>query len=473
MRNVWDVRDDRAGIKFMAVKRDPKMTIINHRHQRAVGQGFFHTAELQAEDGRNLRYVYDCGAMNKYETARNARIDEYVRAVGANAALDILFISHIHFDHISGIERLLDKTNGLSVDTIVMPLINVADRLFAYARAANDDPAAINDPFFRELLVNPANALGRLGPRQVLFVRRGSPDGSAPGSGVEDDDDPDRPPDIPRVSGGERVGGLYWKLIGRGTGYKYQQSFTESGGTEAVTQVAVVDDTLAIATTDGESCIEWILLPFVDPTINSKKHLFMSELALARGMSVSDLTSWLADTANIEDLLLTGVPDLTAAYEAVANDFNITSLCLYSGPKTNGDATEAVYQARLGSFFLGATLREKIGWLATGDAALSAKIRAKAFIKHYGGHLENTGTLTVPHHGSDHNHNSELITQIDAFVYVVAADTYSKWRHPGSKIMQCVASMGRFLSVVTSNNKSEVEETVFVRCSAKKEPMGK
>ncbi len=39
------------------------MTLINRRHQRAVGQGFFHTAELEAEDGRKLRYVYDCGAM--------------------------------------------------------------------------------------------------------------------------------------------------------------------------------------------------------------------------------------------------------------------------------------------------------------------------------------------------------------------------------------------------------------------------
>tara|TARA_R110002124_G_scaffold91127_1_gene232056 strand:+ start:354 stop:623 length:270 start_codon:yes stop_codon:yes gene_type:complete len=44
------------------------MTLINRRHQRVVGQGFFHTAKLEAEDGRKLRYVYDCGAMKKYET---------------------------------------------------------------------------------------------------------------------------------------------------------------------------------------------------------------------------------------------------------------------------------------------------------------------------------------------------------------------------------------------------------------------
>ncbi|GAB5439474.1 ComEC/Rec2 family competence protein [Falsiruegeria mediterranea] len=442
------------------------MTLINRRHQRAVGQGFFHTAELEAEDGRKFRYVYDCGAMKKYETQRNARIDEYLRAIGANAELDMLFISHIHFDHISGLERLLDKTNRLTVDTIVMPLIDVADRLFAYARAANDDPATINDPFFRELVSNPANALGRLGPRQLLFVRRGSSDRGAPGSREEDDDDPDGPTDIPRVWGGERAGGLHWKLIGRGTGYEDEQPFIESDGTEAFTHVAVVDDTLAMAIAGGESCFEWVLSPFVDPTIQSKKDLFLSELALTRGMPVSDLKSWLRDTANIADLLLNGVPDLTAAYEAVANDFNLTSLCLYSGPKANEGSTEGVYLARFGSYFHGPTQRREIGWLATGDAALKAKKRAAAFTKHYGSHIENTGSLIVPHHGSDHNHNPELVTKIDAFIHIAAADAYSKWKHPGSKVMQCVASMGRFLSVVTSNSESEVEEIISVRCLA-------
>lgn len=57
-----------------------------------------------------------------------------------------------------------------------MPLINVEDRLFAYARAANEEPTTINDPFFRDLIANPVNALGRFDPRQVLLVRRGSKD---------------------------------------------------------------------------------------------------------------------------------------------------------------------------------------------------------------------------------------------------------------------------------------------------------
>ncbi len=268
--------------------------------------------------------------------------------------------------------------------------------------------------------------------------------------------------------GGERAGGLYWKLIGRGTGYEHKQPFIESDGTEAVTDVVVLDDTLAMTTAGGESCFEWVLSPFIDPTIQSKKDLFLSELALARGMPVSDLKSWLGDTANIADLLLNGVPDLTAAYEAVANDFNLTSLCLYSGPKANEGSTEGVYLARLGSYFHGPTLRRDIGWLATGDAALRAKIRAAAFTKHYGSHMENTGTLTVPHHGSDHNHNPELVNK-STHSFISPLPTLI----PSGSIQEQGDAMCASWSLpfgVTSNSESEVEEIISVSCLANRNP---
>src|SRR5450631_199285 len=52
---------------------------------------------------------------------------------GAKHPLDLL-ISHAHVDHLNGVERLLDKVNGLTVKTIVLPLLNVEVRLVAYAR---------------------------------------------------------------------------------------------------------------------------------------------------------------------------------------------------------------------------------------------------------------------------------------------------------------------------------------------------
>ncbi|WP_281992823.1 MBL fold metallo-hydrolase [Sulfitobacter geojensis] len=444
------------------------MTLQNRRQQRAVGQGFFHTAELEDEEGRKLRYVYDCGAMQKYARQRSNRIDEHLKSVGSNEVLDVLFISHIHFDHISGLERLLDKAKGLKVDTIVMPLINVEDRLFAYARAVNEEPSTINDPFFRDLIVNPVNALGRFDPRQVLLVQRGSKNLGAPGSGRDSGDDPDGPLDIPHVWGGERQEGLSWKLIGSGFWGEYGQPVLKDDGTKADASAFIVDDTFAMMASSADGCCDWILSPFVDPVIKSKKDLFFRELAKSRGITVSALKGWLGDTKNVEELLLKGLPDLTTAYSAVAGDFNVTSLCLYSGPKA------VTTTMKMESSFCRSSTRlhkmkqaKRVGWLATGDAALQVGTRAKAFTKHYGSHLQNTYTLTLPHHGSDHNHNAALIEGIDATIHVAAADAYSNWRHPGTKVMQCLASMGRLLWLTTSSQKSGLTETVRVRCRPK------
>src|SRR3546814_15171147 len=67
-----------------------------------------------------------------YEKERGERIDELLADTGKQAKLDILFLSHIHEDHVNGVEKLLDKTDGLKVDTIVLTLLPIEDRLIAF-----------------------------------------------------------------------------------------------------------------------------------------------------------------------------------------------------------------------------------------------------------------------------------------------------------------------------------------------------
>src|SRR3546814_17376841 len=66
----------------------------------------------------------------------------------------------------------------------------------------------------RDLIIGPAAALGRCGPRRILFVRRGSPDDGAPGRGegpIEPVDGGERP----RTRSGEDSDQA-WKLVGTG-----------------------------------------------------------------------------------------------------------------------------------------------------------------------------------------------------------------------------------------------------------------
>jgi len=107
------------------------MTIKNWRFQHPVGQGFFHSGLLSEDGVRQLFYIYDCGAMQRYANERIRQIDRHISFLGARSTLDLLFLSHIHANHLNGVERLLDSTTGLQVDTIVLSLTDIPERLLS------------------------------------------------------------------------------------------------------------------------------------------------------------------------------------------------------------------------------------------------------------------------------------------------------------------------------------------------------
>ena len=60
-------------------------------------------------------------------------------------------------------------------------------------------------------------------------------------------------------------------------------------------------------------------------------------------------------------------------------------------------------------------------------------------------------TLTVPHHGLENNFRPELLTDGPS-IFVVAADSYRKWRHPATSVVQAIASAGAQLAFVTASD---------------------
>ncbi|MBV8685522.1 MAG: hypothetical protein JOZ90_16655 [Alphaproteobacteria bacterium] len=433
------------------------MPLINTRVQWAVGQGFFHSAALIEDDELRLRYVYDCGAKALYEEARSNRVDELVVSVGRGERLDLLFLSHVHEDHVNGVEQLLDGTTGLQVDTIVLPLLGVEDRLIAFARSVSEDPAAAGNGFYRDLVADPIGTLSRFNPRQILLVRSGGPDGGAPGSD-------DRP--VGRPDGGGEISGLRddkgrasWKLVGRGD--VQQVAATQLGASaDTAARVAVIDDSLALATSSRDDAHLWLFAPFVDPLVEDARDEFLEALADSLKMSIGSLQVWLKDVVNVEDLVVNHVGKLKSAYTVITANLNITTMSLYSGPeRPMGD--EARWQrARFGKWVVQGG--EDVAWLGTGDAALKQKSRRTAFLDHYDLLLRQVITLTMPHHGSDHNFHVELLDRIEPSFCIAAADKFLDWKHPGPHAAQSVASTGRFLSVVTSNPLSTVVETVRI-----------
>lgn len=136
--------------------------MLNHRRQQhAVGQGFFHSGSLTVPPVK-LRYIYDCGSGN--DTRLTTAIHDYTdRLEWSN--IDILFVSHLDWDHVNGLDRLLAVAQA---DTVVLPYLSGIDTL---ALLADADAVGRADGGYVDLLSNPVGWFGDRGVTRVIFVR--------------------------------------------------------------------------------------------------------------------------------------------------------------------------------------------------------------------------------------------------------------------------------------------------------------
>lgn len=421
--------------------------IENERLQLPVGQGFFHAGWVRTSAlEKGFFYVYDCGAMHKYVSDRNREIGKLVNYAGKGARLDLLVISHMHADHVNGVAKLIED-GEFPVDTIMMPMINMKERLLSFAATAHDDPYSARSAFYRDFILNPVAAVSRFNPRNILLVRRG--DGGAPGSGSPDAGPLDGDPG---TSGEGR--GFVWKLVGQGTADPWPRQAGDP-------RVMVVPDSSAIRVFDPRIWEEaWLLAPYVDQDIVAKQDAFIGTLAKERSMTVKALEAKLADASFVLDLMTTHLSALKTAYQTCHRNLNLTSLCLYSGPASlvDGDHNHHVFHGPWASN----GNQGRVAWLGTGDAKLSKVTKCDAFLAHYKDHLEKVSTLTLPHHGSAYDFNEKLLTSVKPHFCPVAADAVKNWQHPAARVTRAVTSAGALLLVVNSNENTLVREYVWV-----------
>lgn len=433
--------------------------LTHARHQYAAGQGCFHAAGVGSKGSKNLDpsgviYVYDCGALSPYRANLTDAIDRFHSEIG-HGHIDFLFISHLHLDHVSGIEQLCGPGNG-SVDTVVLPLLSDIDRLISFARAAAEDAAGITD-FFVQMIANPAIALvEHLRPRQIIFVQRG--EGDAPSGDEPLEPRGPSPQDI--GSSSRKKSGTRWRLVGQGR----SRSGTDiQAGRVGETEIHTVDDTIGIEISNELSFQRWLLAPYVDEVVVERRAEFIAEAAQQLKITTCELEQRARNPQQLLDLVLHHKAELIRAYESVAS-LNVTSLSLLSVP---ADARKAGQWRVLHSppawrFYSFLPRSRRVGWLGTGDAALKQLTRCRSFLNHYSARLHQVSTFLLPHHGSAHNFRSELLDAIDPALCLAAAAPYSNWKHPGAAVIQAANSRGCPLWTVTGDRRSEVQENVWV-----------
>jgi hypothetical protein len=448
--------------------------LINCREQHPVGQGFFHSgtlswkddgSETEAQPNRQIdpfSYVYDCGSVPLHNKPRSDEIAKLRTERGAR--LNLLVLSHLHDDHVSGVPDLLLDAQ---VDTIIMPLLGVVERLIAFASTLVD--GAGSTPFFRQLAIDPGTALAQFNPRQIIYVRRtkDGPEGSALAG---DGEAPVQ--DGPFLN--PRENGVGWRIVGHGSVSRGKPSDDSDDASPVDASTFTVDDVNALEI-GLRGAHHWQLSPYVQQGVLDER-VFLQTLARALNETALSLKAKLRSTSFRRGLISNRAhaKSLRTAYKAAIKtgtkapdrDLNLTTLSLFSGPipQTMDRVFTVVHHTSFTAqseihHFCGVDGR--VAWLGTGDADLRRPDRLDEFLRHYGRLLDRIHTLTVPHHGSEKDSDSSLYINVAPIVCVTAAAAYKGWRHPASSVIQDIASAGALSIVATTVPQSRFVE----RCS--------
>lgn len=133
-----------------------------------IGQGLFYSGLLNLKDSKNhdvFSFVYDCGTdSNKLFLRREIEsFKPLLPSAGTpnEKKINMLVISHLHDDHVNGLEHLLDD---VEVDTVVMPYIDDGLKSLPLVESTDDSD------FLRTFYLDPVNWLASRGVRRILLL---------------------------------------------------------------------------------------------------------------------------------------------------------------------------------------------------------------------------------------------------------------------------------------------------------------
>lgn len=388
------------------------------RTQWAVGQGFFHSGVVRIGQ-RQVTYVYDCGSLDTGggKAARIAEIDMFTRRHPRGVGM--LYLSHFHYDHVSGVEELFSKT---LVRRVTIPLVPAAERLMAFGSAIS---SGVNvSQWYQDLIVDPERAIRSLRGEVEVFLFR-----------------PEEQTDEP------------------GLDHRDQDANIEEDGTAVVYGPAT---TFGVGNGRGRFIPLWVWDPFVLKFSGKKLTAFLAKLAEKLDMSVPRLKTVIEDKDFVRHLVEKHEEELTVAFGSSFPDMNLSSLCLYSGPASevvdhgNFNRTKARHCKREGL----AVWNFQPAWLGTGDGHIGIQ-GSKELERRYKNVLKVVGTLALPHHGAATSFDSSLLSRVGVSkpTCVVSVGTGNTYEHPHHTVVQAVASSGCHFVAVTEAEESRWTES--------------
>lgn len=365
--------------------------------QHAVGQGGLFSGRLDA-GGKPFRWCYDCGSNQREPLVRE------IGVVASEGPLDMLFLSHLDSDHVSGIDTLLANCD---VREVVLPYFEEDVLLAAIARDAARGRLSGQ---FLEMASNIVSWFGNRGVATVTLV----------GGSDESGDGPALPPEGP-IDDGRGDAEQKWTLPPTPIGATYAV-YRAARPRTTVAQLAASN--AAVAVLASQQLLNWVLIPYVHAPAARRMEAFRAAMEHAFGTPLDK------DEILHEARSSTGRDQLRALYDELWQDHNLISMSLYSGPLQGG-----IFQTRcLNSELEHINIGPEAGWLLTGDADILAKRRRERFTRHYGKVSTFVGVLMAPHHGSAHSFSPLALQAFPMLRIGYAAAGANSYGHPHGEV---------------------------------------
>jgi len=391
-----------------------------------VGHGLFYSGEIKLQNNTTFRFIYDCGSKNVRLVSTS--ILRYKEDFGDDD-INLLIISHLHSDHVSGLEELF---NNFTIKDVILPYFSPIERLLIALRRI-DMPL-----WYYEFLSDPVKYLIEKGVERVIIIdgggsgERGIPPEEIPPFTLKDGFDISKLPDNEKLSKKIHINEKNWK------------QFIENG------KLLTKDhDGYALALS------LWIFRFFNYKILPSKLKNF--EYCLRnQGLDVND-------SENIKKIIINRklLKRLKKCYEALIeylqNDFNNTSLVLYHGPvgKLNVEAyflyLNPSYIYYHCPFYILCRYRfdcsiaffkykcDRFGQLLTGDINLN--MRYNELKRHYISYLKNVLIVQVPHHGAKKNWNKNMIKDFpNGKFWIISSGFNNRYGHPSYIVIEDIVS---------------------------------
>tara|TARA_R110002072_G_scaffold141970_6_gene287299 strand:+ start:3253 stop:4452 length:1200 start_codon:yes stop_codon:yes gene_type:complete len=359
--------------------------------QRPVGQGGFTTGQVETDQGP-LRWVYDCGSDD------TRPLQDEIRLFLSEGGVDLLFISHLHADHVNGIDALLSEGDVVEV---VLPYIGNDEKKLLLASGA---ARGVLSTSYRSFLSNPVAWLSRRRVKRVRFIRGDDPDDGLEGR----EGAPDFPSEQPSKHKWLRLGGPTSKTMER----------------RRIPVTVDVGNHDAICPLSG-GVGAWVFVPQVYQPSKARMDRFSASLEAVFG--AKQTYRQLAKEA----LTQAGRAKLRLAYDQIWRDHNLVSMSLYAGPV---DVSNLGSWTEVGEGHHRNRLRDNLiggGWLLTGDAKLVGERRRNKFKDRYSAWFGNLDVFQLPHHGSRHSGDWRLFQALGGRpIGFAAASLTNKYRHP-------------------------------------------